>query len=150
MGGFDTVAFGVEALLMTKYLKRCDVWRTVGERTMIGCTKFFDMRRGMFSLMVDPELKEVWENAGEMGKKRVVIRPSDLSREFLESMLKAEGVKDWDGWFDRTEVENAGGGGQRMFFYFQCGNQGRNSRLQRRQDCDILCLTNATQCTYNK
>ena len=28
MGEFDTVAFGVEALLMTTYLKRCDVWRT--------------------------------------------------------------------------------------------------------------------------
>ena len=30
MGGFDTVAFGVEALLMTTYLKRCDVWRRGG------------------------------------------------------------------------------------------------------------------------
>ena len=30
MGGFDTVAFGVEALLMTTHLKRCDVWRRTG------------------------------------------------------------------------------------------------------------------------
>ena len=32
MGGFDTVAFGVEALLMTTHLKRCDGWRTTSER----------------------------------------------------------------------------------------------------------------------
>ena len=27
MGEFDAVAFGVEALLMTTYMKRCDGWQ---------------------------------------------------------------------------------------------------------------------------
>ena len=44
MGGFDTVAFGVEALLMTTYLKRCDVWRRTGELDMNDEYRFFDIR----------------------------------------------------------------------------------------------------------
>ena len=81
------MAFGVEALLMTTCLKRCDVWRRTSERMGVAEYRYFDAR------------------------------------------VAADRAQTWDEVYEEPR---------------------NNSRLQRRQDYDILCLTNATQCTYNK
>ena len=55
------------------------------------------------SLFVNPTIADVWEKAGSMGKKRVIISDMYLPSDFLEEVLIQNGIKGWDGFYVSCE-----------------------------------------------
>jgi len=50
-------------------------------------------------LTANPEMLEVWNLAGELGKKRVIASDMYLPRQFLEEVLREKSVDGWDGFY---------------------------------------------------
>lgn len=50
-------------------------------------------------LRANPEILNVWEQAGKEGKIRVITSDMYLSRDFLESVLRENGISDWDKFY---------------------------------------------------
>lgn len=62
-------------------------------------------------LAVNPEMLSLWIEAGQLGKKRVVVSDMYLPREFIEDVLRANGVAGWDEFYlsgDRQKKKRTG------------------------------------------
>lgn len=51
------------------------------------------------SLVGNPEMIEVWNHAGELGKKRVIISDMYVDEDWLKKTLRDNGVDGWDGFY---------------------------------------------------
>ena len=51
------------------------------------------------SIIVNPEMFEVWQRAGWRGKKRIIVSDMYLPQDFLEELLRKNGITGWDGFY---------------------------------------------------
>ncbi len=51
------------------------------------------------SIIVNPEMLEVWQMAGWNGKKRIIVSDMYLPQDFLEEILKKNGITGWDKFY---------------------------------------------------
>ena len=56
-------------------------------------------------IRANPEAVELWFRAGELGKRRVIVSDMYLPRQFIEKLLKANGVTGWDGIYVSSEYK---------------------------------------------
>ena len=57
------------------------------------------------SLVVNPEMIEVWNRAGELGKKRVIISDMYVDEDWLKKTLRDNGIDGWDGFYLSSKVQ---------------------------------------------
>lgn len=50
-------------------------------------------------LRVNPEMLDIWHEAGKQGKLRVIVSDMYLPASFIQSVLLENGIKDWDVFF---------------------------------------------------
>lgn len=57
------------------------------------------------ALFPNPEIVELWNEAGRLGKKRILVSDMYLSRSEIEMLLHSKGVNDWDALFVSSEYQ---------------------------------------------
>ena len=118
----DVVSFDIfDTLLMRPLVTPKDVWRLVGGEKF--CLERSAADRGAFDtiddayrlmdnqwlpnkneelrverdiLTANQEILTVWNEAGRLGKKRIIASDMYLPRDFLEDVLRKNGINDWD------------------------------------------------------
>jgi len=55
------------------------------------------------ALFANPEMVDVWNEAGRLGKKRVIVSDMYLSRTEIEKLLHSKGISGWDEIFVSSE-----------------------------------------------
>lgn len=78
-----------------------EVYATMGSRWNEFRRKELEAEDG--ALFANPEAIEIWNEAGRLGKKRVLVSDMYLPRKEIERMLRAKGVSGWDGLFVSSE-----------------------------------------------
>ena len=51
------------------------------------------------AICANPEMLDVWEKAGQLGKKRIITSDMYLPQSFLENILEVNGISGWDGFY---------------------------------------------------
>lgn len=54
-------------------------------------------------LVANPDILELWNTAGKLGKKRVIVSDMYLPGGFIKSVLRENGIDGWDGFFLSSE-----------------------------------------------
>ena len=57
------------------------------------------------SLVGNPEMIDVWNRAGELGKKRVIISDMYVDEPWLKEILRNNGIDGWDGFYLSSKVQ---------------------------------------------
>ena len=125
----DVVSFDIfDTLLLRSFLRPQDLWLKIGgevyAKERAGADrggfdtiddayaimheewqglKEVELQSERACLVVNPEMLELWNMAGQMGKKRVIISDMYLPSAFLKTVLQTSGVSGWDGFYVSCE-----------------------------------------------
>ena len=129
MESFDIISFDIfDTLLLRPLLRPRDLWLMIGgeefARDRARADKGgFDTLDDAYALLpnkwqgmknvelkcereclvVNPEMRDLWRMAGSMGKMRVIVSDMYLPGEFLQTILRENGIDGWDGFYVSCE-----------------------------------------------
>ena len=129
MESFDIISFDIfDTLLLRPLLRPRDLWLMIGgeefardraradrggfetldDAYALLPQKWQDMKNVELKcerecLVVNPEMRDLWQMAGSMGKMRVIVSDMYLPGGFLQTILRENGIDGWDGFYVSCE-----------------------------------------------
>ena len=87
---------GGEHTIDEVYALMGDKWKSLKE---------IELEYERHSLVGNPEIIEIWNHAGELGKKRVIISDMYVDEDWLKRTLRDNGIDGWDGFYLSSKLQ---------------------------------------------